>query len=480
MPDPGRAARTRRLIVTGLVVATVVGALAVFHGSWRRKPPNLVLISIDTLRPDHLGTYGYFRDTSPTLTEVARDGVRFTGAFAQAPWTVPSHASMLTGRYPCAHGAAEGHAIAPTIPLLAERLRAAGYRTAGFVENPYLGRKYGFGRGFEAYEIDLPGNLSKYGRLISWLGKQRNSPFFLFYHTNRVHGPYTAPQDIAQKYADEEGPTVGPDPAITFLRRVGYHRKFFPLDQYTTLEQVVAAYDAGIRHVDDELSLLVALITSLGLYDDSVIVVTSDHGESLFDHGISIGHGLFLYDEDIRVPLVVKPARLRPKRDTIDVLVQSVDILPTVLELLGQRAPEDVDGQSLAGLIRTGVSPRDGGLAVGMSSNMGGMPYIRSGHWKYIGSARYKRKQILEWHLLSNVHSEVARRLVVRPQLFDLASDPDERVNLITDRPEVAAEMRARLNAILARCARPSRGEAAEVHLNEPEREQLRALGYVN
>jgi choline-sulfatase len=482
VPDLRRVVRAPRLIA-GLLVAGAVLSTA-FGVAWytARKPPNLILISIDTLRPDHLSTYGYLRDTSPTLTEIARDGVRFTNAFAQAPWTVPSHASLLTGRYPCAHGANAKRPIATTVPLLAERLLAADYRTAGFVEIPYLGPKYGFDRGFQTYEVNEPGDLTTFGRIAEWLRKQKDAaaPFFLFYHALGVHGPYAAPKYLVDRYTQEQGATVGPDPVVRFLSGVGFDRGYLPVARYRTLGEIVAAYDAGIRHVDDELKLLVALMKLLGLYDDSVIIVTSDHGESLFDHGIWVGHGLFLYDDEIRVPLVIKPARVRPALETSDLLVQSVDVLPTVMELLGQPVPKDVDGHSLAGLIHTGASVREDEFAFGMSNNTGETPYIRTRDWKYIGRAGYTRKTILQWHLKSDPRSEVAQRLPVLPQLFDLVNDPGEHENLIAERPEVAAKMKQRVQAILARCVRPGGDRAGEVQLDEHERQRLRALGYVN
>ena len=214
-----------------------------------QTPPNLILISIDTLRVDHMSTYGYIRDTTPTLTRISRDGVRFTRAFAQAPWTLPSHAALLSGSYPCANLARPNAAIPDVVPLLAERLRASSYRTAGFVNAPYLGRKYGFARGFETYDDRGGGVAAQSSRALKWLEQAGDEPFFLFLHIFDVHGPYEAPPDLVRRYEPDKSAESTLDPRIKFLRGVGIH-SYLQLERYGSLDQLVARYDAGIRYVD--------------------------------------------------------------------------------------------------------------------------------------------------------------------------------------------------------------------------------------
>jgi arylsulfatase A-like enzyme len=454
---------------------------AVFVGCGEpTPPPNLILVSVDTLRPDHLSTYGYVRDTSPGLSELASDGVRFTHAFAQAPWTIPSHASMLTGRYPCVHRADAATAIAATVPLLAERLRAAGYVTAAFVNSPYVGDKFGFARGFDVFENHSDDIAASVPRVLEWLQQPRHAPFFLFLHTLSVHGPYEAPPEFVRRYDPDEDVNDEADPAMAYLRTVGYH-DYLRLERFRSLRQLIAHYDATIRWVDAEIARLMRRVRELHLYDGSVVVVTSDHGESLFDHEIWVGHGLFLYDDEVRVPLIIKPARRRPRHATVDTLIESVDVVPTVMDLLDLSVPAAVDGQSYADLILTGRQDGLREVAFGQSSNMGNMVYLRTPRWKYIGPAGIPARAILRWHLKPMRDEDVGSRLVLEEQLFDLATDPRERTNAAATRPEVSVELRRAAAGFLDRCAPPS-GTAppSSVELDSQDRQRLEALGYAH
>jgi choline-sulfatase len=463
-------------------------------GAWQCSPsrhPNLIVISIDALRPDHLSTYGYSRDTSPTLSEIAKDGLVFQWAFAQAPWTIPSHASLLTGRYPCAHRADARHPIQADIPMLAERLKKVGYRTAGFVNTAYLGSKYGFARGFDTYTQSFESTHGDIARelpqVLAWIRKEavlprdgHSVPFFLFVHTMSVHGPYKAPGTLLRRYRPAAGKLTDPDPDLAYLRGLPRH-DYLHLEQYKSLAELVAHYDAGIRNVDEHLARLFALLRELDLYHDSVIVITSDHGESLFDHRIWVGHGRFLYDDEIRIPFIVKPARRRPARGTVDTLVESVDIVPTVMELLGFPVPDEVDGQSLAGLIRKGHERGLEEVAMGASSNMGGMQYVRTPLWKYIGPWGYSLERVVkDFNPQPATEPELLKRLPVGEQLFDLKNDPGEQLNVIDERPRVADQMRERLKVLRERCRHLTRERQRSLRPEQQEREQLKALGYVN
>jgi arylsulfatase A-like enzyme len=442
-------------------------------------PQNLVLISIDTLRPDHLSTYGYARDTSPTIDALAREGTRFTAAFAQAPWTIPSHASMLSGRYPCVHGADESHPIPASIPMLAERLHAAGFRTAGIVEETgFLSEQHGFGRGFDVYQRTRRADPNRFAVLGQWLSRRRedHERFFLFWHRFGAHGPYEPPFHLAQRYRPPRT-TPAPDPVLDALRDLQYS-KYLRIERYWSFAEVVADYDAAIRNVDDGLLYLVEQLRKLGLYERTAIVVTADHGESLFDHGLWVGHALFLTDDEIRVPLVVRPGGGRVARPVFDTVVESVDIVPTVMDLLGLPVPTGIEGQSLARLIRTGD---DRGLvprAFGMSSGMGNMPYLRTPDWKYIGRAGVPLERILLTHLQPKPGVDVASRVPLGEQLYDLRADPGEQTNVVAERPDEANALRLELAHLMAGCSRPK--EVGTVTIDPQERERLRALGYTD
>jgi iduronate 2-sulfatase len=209
-------------------------------------------------------------------------------------------------------------------------------------------------------------------------------------------------------------------------------------------------------------------------------VITSDHGESLFDHQIWVGHGRFLYDDEIRIPLIVKPARGKPPERIVDTLVQSIDIVPTVMQLLGFPVPVDVDGQNLAGLILEGDRFGLNEVAMGASSNMGGMEYVRTPQWKYIGPSGYSLDRLL-WVMKPRPGSktDLVKRLVLGEQLFNLETDPREQLNVIDKYPEVAADMRERLKVLREGCPDSPKKPERLLRPSQQEREQLRALGYV-
>jgi arylsulfatase A-like enzyme len=377
------------------------------------------------------------------------------------------------------HQADATTAIPPTVPLLAERLRAAGYTTAAFVNTPYVGDEFGFARGFDAFEEHADDMAASVPRVLEWLQQPRRAPFFLFLHTLSVHGPYDAPPEIVRRYDPGADVHAAADPAMAYLRTVGYH-DYLRLERFRSLQHLIAHYDATIRWVDTEIARLMHRVRELRLYDDSVVVVTSDHGESLFDHEIWVGHGLFLYEDEVRIPLIIKPARRRPPHETVDTLIESVDIVPTVIDLLGLPVPGDVDGQSYADLMLTGRPDGLREVAIGQSSNMGNMVYLRTPRWKYIGPAGIPARAILRWHLRPAPGSDVGTRLVLEEQLFDLATDPEERVNAVTTQPAVAAELRRAANTFLDRCT-PVSGNppSSSVELDSQDRERLNALGYV-
>jgi len=306
--------------------------------------PSMVLISIDTLRADHLSAYGYHR-TTPNIDALAAQGVLFRRAHTTAPWTLPAHMSLMTGRFPSGHGVVnDDHALAPGVSTLAQALTRAGYRCAGFVSHHYLSPDYGFDRGFdESYHyrqyVNDPDEPEKAVRgavtvqaAIDYLEESRGDrrPYFLFVHLFDPHWTYNAPAPYAGRYAsaDYAGPIDG-----TLGNMMPFIASKQPLPE-ADLRQLVDRYDEEIAYVDDLVGRLVARIRGLPGGDRTAIVLTSDHGEEFLDHG-SLGHSVTLYREQIHVPLIVVAPALAQVGGEVSARVRGVDVAPTLARIAG-------------------------------------------------------------------------------------------------------------------------------------------------
>ncbi|MDB4433278.1 sulfatase [bacterium] len=315
---------------------------------------NVILLSIDTLRADALGSYGYQRNTTPGLDRRAGDGVVFVRAHSQSPWTVPAHFSILTGLYPSNHGViVNQNRLARHHPTMASALQASGYETAAFVGGGYLDAFYGYDHGFDRYES----RWVRYSRRVlpswddfletakSWLQSTADSPFFLFLHTYQVH-------DFGNV---DDATFIDPALAKAFGRRdLLRAADWLRFQKITDREEALLRYmrqryDSALHQLDRRLGGFFEFLESSGLWKNTILVITSDHGEEFGDHGHT-AHGSTLYQEMIRVPLIIwLPPRLG-LRGKIDTPVASVDILPTALDLLGLE-PIASDGISLVPLL---------------------------------------------------------------------------------------------------------------------------------
>src|SRR6185436_6011947 len=339
-----------------------LAALAILAGGCRHpeEAPNLVLVTIDTLRADHTTPYGYGRDTTPVLARLAREGVAVDLAYAPMATTGPSHAALLTSRYPVSLGyLRNGQRLDEAQTTLAERLRAAGYRTSAAVSSFVLDRRLGFAQGFGTYDcrcdraratatierwegLTVPAGFDRRADettdvALAWLARRgRDRPFFLWVHYFDPHHPYSPPAPYDRRFA--------PPPAATGLPR-----------------RAVALYDGEIAFTDHQLGRLLDAIDAEGLAARTLVVVTADHGEGLMQHG-HMGHGLHLYEEAVRVPLVFRWPGSLPAGALVPGPVEHVDLVPTVLDLLGlPRGGGEIEGQSLAAALRgqAGTAGRD-------------------------------------------------------------------------------------------------------------------------
>jgi arylsulfatase A-like enzyme len=433
--------RGRTALWVGILVVVATLAAVWFGGRSAPRCPdcNVILVSLDTLRADRLGSYGHDRETSPTIDALAAESIVFSNALAQYTVTKTSHRSLFTSR----------RRYADEDATWAEILRERGYRTAAFTGGGFMNRRFGHARGFDLYfdAVRYNGLEDLTPRVLDWLERQWDAPFFLFLHTYDVHCPYDPPEPYFSTFTDDYRPEFGMNAKCGFNF---FNRKALsPRD----VAFVSAVYDGGVRWVDDMLKETFEAFDRLGLSDNSIIVVTSDHGESLGEQGF-FGHG-GLTEEQIRVPLIMKIPGEPPRWVTEPVSL--IDVLPTVLGLLGVEPPPDLDGIDLGPVLAgdasfEGVRPR---LTATLS---GDLAFRTDDTWKL-----------------------VVRKESGRSELYDLASNPYG--NVIAANAGRARRMERELEELLERVERPHPADAdtaAELEGAEPElEEQLRGLGYL-
>ncbi len=420
--------------------------VALFAPPAPAPPPNLVVVSVDTLRADHLGCYGYPRPTSPEIDRFRRDAALFEHAIAQAPSTLPSHASLLTSLVPQRHGAswAARRALPEEVVTLPEVLRRHGYRTAAFTGGGQMHPSNGLAQGFDLYRVTGPLPLAEtVAAALPWLDEHREGPFFLFLHTYETHHPYTPDPETLALF---DGGYDGPLPAkirVGLLDRVNRGELAIgPRD----LAHIVAAYDAEIRSMDRGFGELVRQLRERGLYDRTAIVLTSDHGEEFGEHERVGWHSHSLYDELLRVPLLIRFPGGRHAGAAVAAQVRSLDVAPTALAALGIAPPPEFEGVDLAAILAGHGAP----LAAVSRRDVRDLEIVslRTAGWKLYGE-----------------------------RLFDLAADPGERVDVAAAHPEAVAALRRLLAEATAA------GPVAPAPAAEPDRrllEELRALGYVD
>ena len=306
-------------ILVRILRRSAVLALLVVACGGQRQPPNVVIIAVDSLRPDHLGCYGYGRATSPEIDALAARGALFENVVSQASWTTPSFATVLTSLYPSQHGAVTiTSMLTPGLPTLAVILKARGYATCGIVNAPALGAGYGFDRGFDLYDIadpetrDAGANTQAALAWIDTAGKA--APFFLFLHHFDVHLPYAPPAPFdsssIRTMAARWAAGLTPRPTLRAREDLLAAMGAWPAAEWN---HVVSLYDGEIAFTDRAVGALLDGLGERGLLKNTLVVLLSDHGQEFFEHG-AYGHGHSLYGEVLRVPLVFELARQDPRR----------------------------------------------------------------------------------------------------------------------------------------------------------------------
>lgn len=309
-------------------------------------PPNcnVILISVDTLRADHLGIYGYEKQTSPNIDQFAKDAMVFENAFAQSSWTLPSYTSMLTGFYP---QELDVEVISDRLPqdksTIAEILKNAEYKTAAFTSGAFVNEDHGFSRGFDQFEESPDWQDASYltDQAMSFLSKNQQEKFFLFLHYFHVHDPYNPSEDNAQKFDPEY---IGNIKSFNISEIVKLNTKTMRLSQ-EDLQYIKALYDAEIFELDNQLARVFQFLKDQHLDEDTIIIINSDHGEEFGERGIWGMHAYSLYDELLHIPLIIKVPSIQGKR--VDSLVENRDIPKTLIELLELEDQVSLPGQNL-------------------------------------------------------------------------------------------------------------------------------------
>jgi arylsulfatase A-like enzyme len=443
-----------RLTWSAVFALVLVGVVSGCEGLFGGRP-NVVLITLDTTRADHLGCYGYERETSPNVDRLAEASIVYTKMISTSSWTLPAHATLFTGKFTSSHGA-RYHPEGPLLlsdaiggpwsiyrarglgeeeRTLAQVLKEAGYATGAVVGGPWMKRIFGLDRGFEFYDdgqvSTLQGALAEQvtDSALGWLEGSDDREFFLFVNYYDPHVPYLPPPEFQRAFLPDSRPIVGRRPSLEDFRDL---------------------YDAEILYMDRELGRLLDGLRERDLYDSSWIIVTADHGE-LFGENGRLGHGHTLFEGEIRIPLIVKPPAGRWKPGRSDELIQLTDITPMILDALGLEIPPGVQGS---------IPPA---LQHPIIAELYTLPEVSpDGEWRALREGDLK--------FLWNSQGD--------HRLHDLAADPGESENLVDVQPSVARAMEERLEQYLS--ALPSPGTPGPArHVDEATREALEKLGYL-
>lgn len=415
--------------------------------------PNILLISIDTLRSDRLGAYGYERDTSPFLDELAARGILFSEFRVNTHGTPPSHATLFTSQYQQTHGVSldmlerrPNHKMGEHLRLLPEILQDAGYATVGVTAGGYMSDNFGFDRGFDVF-YGKPINVDRGARrLLKKVRRQmgKGKPVFAFFHTYEVHSPYDPPAPHREAFG-----TYDSDLEATNEELIPLRNKAKTLSE-ADIDHLNALYDAGIRYTDSVLRELFDDLESSGFFDHHITVLTSDHGEEFGEHG-GLLHPATLYEELLRTPLIVVGTDIEPRVDTR--LVSTVDVAPTLLERAGIPTPRYAAGKDL-------LAPPD----------LQDPPRPESVFFQY-GDLLYGVK--------AGGYKLIENRKSGALQLYYLPRDPGETRNVVKKYPKVTRILKERLDEWRQQTTPRKRPRSEPQTIDEEQAEQLRALGYI-
>jgi len=425
-------------VLLGIAVLTLVGWFAITAKRTPDKiPQNVLFITVDTLRSDHLGCYGYKKIKTPNIDSLAEQGTMFKDAISQVPLTLPSHCSIFTSTYPQFNNIRDngGYRLAQSAITLAERMQENGYATAAFVGAFVLDSKFGLDQGFETYDAKMPKNASDQiitqgytertadkvtDAAVSWLRDKKDDKSFLWVHYYDPHTIYNPPSPYSETYKDNP-------------------------------------YDGEIAFTDEQIGVLLAVLKELKLDKETLIIFASDHGEGLGEHE-ELTHAVFIYDATLKVPLIFSCPGLIAEGKVIADPVRLIDIMPTILDFLHLEKNDEIQGKSLIGLIKGKIKSLNlpaysESLHAKIRYNWSALKSFRTREWKYIQSTE--------------------------PELYNIRDDPHELVNLAGNRVDKVRELDDRLKALLTTTT-SSEVTETKMEMDEETRRKMEALGYIS
>jgi arylsulfatase A-like enzyme len=437
---------------------------------------NVILISIDTLRADHLGCYGYNKNTSPHIDSLASEGALFMKPFACSPWTLPSHVSIMTSLYGINHQVYYSEEkIAPSILTLADVLRKNHFFSSAFTGGGFVSANYGFAKGFDTYYEGRGGvfhmNSAEliYESFSNWIDQNRGKRFFLFLHTYQPHNPYVCPHPYNSLFLDENAKWKH----VNLLGYLGGKPGIYKKLPDNERKNAIGLYDGEIRYLDENLiGPLISKLKETGLYEKTMIIFTSDHGEEFFDHG-AWDHGHSLYNESIRVPLIIKFPDDKYKGLKITSAVSLVDIMPTILKEMKIDCSDLImDGKNLFPLLN-GKENKDRTFLSDIGTNIldSHIPQkisMNTGNYKLILNKEFSQED------LSFFLAPPPRKAQI--ELFDLLNDPMEKNNISDKNPSLSNDILQKIECLYSQ-AKKRKSEKTDI--DEKLKEQLKALGYI-
>ena len=461
---------TKIIVFLVVLIFSASFILYLYYFKNRHQNPNIILITVDTLRADHLSSYGYQRATTPHIDQLAEDGTLFLHTIAQIPETLPSFCSIMTSSYPIDHGVRKnGYKLSTDKKTLAETLQDNGYTTAAFVSSCMLDSSTGIDRGFQFYDDTLPDaflHLASCQRTaekttksaIRWIESNAEKKFFLWVHYNDPHSLYNPPSPFDLIFSKHPYDNKMASNVDLFFRIIKNRIKLNELG----VQYMIDRYDGEIAFMDMHLGRLLEKFKEPGL-KNTIIVFTSDHGESLGEHKYFFDHGDFLYEDQIKVPLIISHPKL-PKNQIVRSQVESVDIMPTIFDFIKVATEANLRGRSLLPLLynedeidfekfafsESDICQESSPRLCSPIGIQGKLYSLRTGKWKYI--------------LDKNGQSE----------LYNLLEDPLEMQNLIDEEKELAGLLDARIKSLI-----DGKDDKGEQSLSEETKEKLKSLGYL-
>ncbi|MHC4942406.1 MAG: sulfatase family protein [Planctomycetota bacterium] len=421
---------------------------------------NAILISIDTLRADHLACFGYDRKTASNLDDFAAKSVIFDRAYSQSPWTTPSHATLFTSLYPSVLNIGDWPnpgKINPRAYTIAECLRDYGYETAGFLEAGMVAGKFGFAQGFKPYRQGFQHIHESVPVCLDWIKEKKDKRFFVFLHTYDVHR-YDPPGEFRDEYVPEyEGAIEEGIPLARSLQHLQNHEFLSSLTDRDR-EKIISIYDEGIRYVDHWIGKFLKSVEEMGLLENTVVIITSDHGEEFWEHNHT-GHGYTNFEEMLHVPMIIRhPVVPAGRRGA---MVRLIDVAPTIADMLGAPIRSEWQGRSFFKDLKGAES--------------------RSPRYSFAEKGHVNRKSVQDsrWKLIRTYRVKKDDQSPFKDRLFDLKNDPDEKNDVAKRHPEEMARLTKLLEAWMEANDKIKGGyEAIEVEIDPELKKQLEELGY--